>query len=173
MMTDLDARQSKAKMGSFSRDLFRDTVRRSWFFLFFALFLFPLHLVAQPPSLPQQISIAGKATFTLEIADTPEKRSRGLGYRDALPLDQGMLFLFEEPGYHAFWMFGMRFPIDILWIREGVVVHIEQNLPPPSPLHVRLPTYRPAVKADTVLEINAGLVKKYDLRVGDRVEFHY
>ncbi|RMF92897.1 MAG: DUF192 domain-containing protein [Nitrospinota bacterium] len=119
----------------------------------------------------QRVTIAGKASFWVEVVSTPEERARGLGYRDSLPLDQGMLFLFEEPDYHAFWMRGMRFPLDILWIREGVVVHIEENIPPPSPLHLRLPTYRPAEKADSVLEINAGLVQKYGLQLGDTVDY--
>ena len=119
----------------------------------------------------QRITIADKVSFRVEVVSTPEERARGLGYRDSLPLDQGMLFLFEEPDYHTFWMRGMRFPLDILWIREGVIVHIEENLPPPSPLYVRLPTYRPAEKADSVLEINAGLVQKYGLQVGDTVVY--
>jgi hypothetical protein len=134
------------------------------------LLCFPVVVQAASP-LPQQVSIAGKASFRLEIADTPEKRARGLGYREALPLDHGMLFLFEEAGYHTFWMQGMRFPLDILWIHEGLIVHIEQNLPPTSSVHKQLPVYRPAALADTVLEINAGLVEKYSLRVGDTVEF--
>ena len=48
------------------------------------------------------------------VSDTPEKRERGLGDWEELAEDEGMLFVFEEDGHHAFWMKGMEFAIDIL-----------------------------------------------------------
>jgi uncharacterized membrane protein (UPF0127 family) len=103
-----------------------------------------------------------------EIADTPERQQRGLSGRPALPAGRGMLFLYPEPALRGFWMPDMHFDIDILWIREGRIVHVEPDVP-----HVAsepLPVYRPAEPADTVLEVAAGTARRLGWRVGDAVQ---
>lgn len=111
----------------------------------------------------------GEALFKLELATTTLAKARGLGYRDCMPEDQGMLFLFDAPGKHSFWMKGMRFPLDIIWLRKNIVVFIEEHLAAPtSPIP---PSYTPSRDADAVIELNAGLVKKLDVHIGDRIEF--
>lgn len=107
-------------------------------------------------------------TFTIEVADTAAKREKGLGERDALDPDRGMYFPFASEQYWVFWMKGMRFPIDIIWIREGKVVDIAASVPPPKGLP--LETYSPAHPADAVLELNAGTAAEIGLEPGDVVE---
>lgn len=107
-------------------------------------------------------------TFTIEVADTAAKREKGLGDRDALAADHGMYFPFESEQYWVFWMKGMRFPIDIIWIRQGKVVDIEASVPPPKGLP--LETYSPIQPADAVLELNAGMAAEIGLEAGDAID---
>jgi len=54
--------------------------------------------------------------ISVEVADTVEKRSLGLGKRSGLENGWGMLFVFEKRKQHGFWMKGMQFPLDIIWL---------------------------------------------------------
>ncbi|MBI4094378.1 MAG: DUF192 domain-containing protein [Candidatus Liptonbacteria bacterium] len=122
------------------------------------------------------VSLAGK-TFSVLIADTAIERTRGLSGRPSLREDEGMLFLFESPGAYGFWMKGMRFPIDIVWIRGDRVVGITEHVPVPTSA-LNLPTYYPPEPVDpvrdrisngvdAVLEINAGLAARHGFQIGD------
>jgi len=106
-------------------------------------------------------------TFQIEVADTPAKRELGLGERDGLPEGHGMYFPFGASQRWVFWMKGMRFPIDIVWISEGKVVGIEHSVPPPTTFP--LDTFRPIEPADAVLELNAGAAREIGLEPGDEV----
>jgi uncharacterized protein len=121
-----------------------------------------------PSSLPI-ISIRG-INFRLLLAKTPEEQQKGLGFRDSLPQDEGMLFLFDHPDYQAFWMKGMRFPLDIIYIRDNKIVTIFQKMPNPPTENAAVEILKPSEPADTVLEINSGLSAKYDFEVGDEVK---
>src|SRR6516162_4003761 len=69
----------------------------------------------------------------VDVARTPEERARGLGGRTALAPGTGMAFPFDEPGRPAFWMAGMYFDIDIVWIRDSRVVDLSERLLHPPP----------------------------------------
>src|SRR3989344_624382 len=66
----------------------------------------------------KQIKI-GEALLNIEIADTQGKRAKGFGSRDQLASDSGMLFVFDTPGQYQFWMKGMKFPLDMIFIKDG------------------------------------------------------
>ncbi len=106
-------------------------------------------------------------TFTVEVADTEEKKERGLGRRDALQPDRGMYFPFPSASRWVFWMKDMRFPIDIVWIRDGTVIDIDAFVPVSQ--SEDLETYSPVEPADAVLELNAGAVEDLGVRIGDQV----
>jgi len=108
----------------------------------------------------------GVHVIDAEIADTPERKERGLSGRASLPDGQGLLFPYDQPGLHGFWMPDMHFDIDILWMRAGRVVHVESDV---SHLDARA-VYRPREPADLVLELPAGTARRRGFRVGDRVE---
>lgn len=122
------------------------------------------------PRLPMvRVLINGKV-FTAELAMGVLEKARGLSGRDGLPEDGGMLFLFRRAGRHGFWMMGMKFPIDFVWIRHGAVVGISQNAQPqPGKAMWSLNMYYPPEGIDRVLEVNAGAIKKFGLKVGDPV----
>lgn len=111
--------------------------------------------------------VIGEATFAVEVADTPALRERGLGYRDSLCESCGMLFVFGHKEAYGFWMKGMRFPIDILWIRDGTIIHIERSVDFRDQQRI----YRPDTPADHVLELPAGTCEKRHIQRGDRVVF--
>ncbi len=109
-------------------------------------------------------------TFKLYFATSSEEKQIGLSSRQSLPQDYGMLFQFGTPDYYIFWMKNMKFPIDIIFIRDNKIVSIIENAPPLKPNDQKPLTYKPKSPADTVLEINSGLSKKYGFKIGDEVK---
>jgi uncharacterized membrane protein (UPF0127 family) len=125
---------------------------------------------AQAPSGPTA-TVRGKQV-TLEIARTRAEQSLGLGQRDSLPWGHGMLFPYERPAFLTFWMKGMRFDIDIVWIRDGRIVGISAFVPYPRENPDKPATVRAPELADMVLEVPAGFAQANGWRRGDRVELH-
>lgn len=111
--------------------------------------------------------------FDLLLATTEDQKIKGLTIKDKIDINQGMLFIFQEKNYPPFWMKNMKFPIDIIFINDDKIVDIVENATPPkNPNDISsIPIYRPKEKANYVLEINAGLSKKYNFKIGDKVTF--
>ena len=107
--------------------------------------------------------------FFVEIADTPEERAKGLSGRQSLPEDQGMLFLFNEADFYSFWMKDTLIPLDFIWIKDGEVVEATQNVEPREYQPPQVLT--PKEKINAVLEVNAGFVEKFDIKVRDKISF--
>ncbi len=120
------------------------------------------------PEIDAWLEIKGHR-ISVEIADTPEKQEKGLGQRDSLAWDHGMYFEYDQPGFYAFWMRGMRFSIDIIWLRNARIVGFEQNIP--FETGGNGPTVRPRELVDAVLEVPAGYSAARGWRIGDRVGF--
>ena len=114
------------------------------------------------------IEIRGQR-FALEVADSPEEQRLGLGERDALEWNHGMYFEYANPGFYAFWMKGMRFPIDIIWLRDGRIIDLDMNVPFEEGGNG--PTLRPSELADAVLEVPAGTAAALGWRIGDRTSY--
>ena len=73
----------------------------------------------------------GVAQFSVELADTPRARNRGLMFRESLGASEGMLFLYPRVGKPAFWMRNTLIPLDMIFIRpDGVVQHVHENAIP-------------------------------------------
>ncbi len=109
----------------------------------------------------------GAARFSIEIADTDNKRAQGLSDRESLPQNSGMLFVFPTSDTYAFWMHRMKFPLDFVWIKGDKVVDLTENVPQPLTETYAPPTIKPKEPVDKVLEINAGEIKKNDIKIGD------
>ena len=123
---------------------------------------------------PAPLAVFESVSVTLEVAKTDAQRQKGLGGHAPLGETEGMLFVFDRPAFHSFWMKGMLFPLDLLWIENGVVVHIERDAPhhPPETPDLRLPIYAPTAMASYVLEVNAGFSARYGIEVGTPVGLH-
>ena len=108
--------------------------------------------------------------FKLDIEITEKEKQIGLSQLKTLSQDHGMLFQFENPAYYPFWTKNMKFPIDIIFIKNGHIVTIYKDAMPPKTPNENLPVYNSKEPADTVLEINAGLSEKYNFKEGDEVK---
>ena len=106
------------------------------------------------------------------MADTPALRALGLGGRDSLPPNRAMWFVFDDAAPRNFWMRGMRFPLDIVWVSDGyVVTGVAERVPHPAPgtPSGQLPNYSSIVPVRYVLEINAGIADELGIVPGSRV----
>ena len=94
--------------------------------------------------------------------------------REKLASDEGMLFIFEEVDKYPFWMKGLNFPLDFIWINGDKVVDILPNISPPSPgqSDESLTIYQPRVEIEKVLEINGGTAEKLGIKIGDSVKLN-
>ncbi|MCL5438523.1 MAG: DUF192 domain-containing protein [Patescibacteria group bacterium] len=108
--------------------------------------------------------------FSVTVAKTLKDTEIGLSEKTSLPQNQGMLFAFKDPGFYPFWMKKMKFPIDIIYINKNKIVTIFENAAVPDPKTQQIPIYKPETQANMVLEINAGLSKKYGFKTGDEVK---
>ena len=68
----------------------------------------------------RKIHLGGK-TVVVEIADTDERRAYGLMFRNSLPKDEGMLFIFEDERIRSFWMKNTLIPLSIAYINNGLI----------------------------------------------------
>lgn len=111
----------------------------------------------------------GNMTVNAEIADIPYKKMRGLMGRKNLDEREGMLFPFDEEGYHGFWMMNMSIPIDILWIgKDKKVFDIVKDA---QPCGFSCKSYQPKEKAMYVLEVKANFTERHGIKIGSTVEF--
>lgn len=119
---------------------------------------------------PEEIKYVrlGGQTVRVELAISEEAQASGLSGRASLADGEGMLFVFDQPGKHMFWMKDMNFPIDIFWISEdNAVIYIEKNLEPGSYPQ----RFGPDSYSKYVLEAPAGFADKYGINTGNRVLF--
>ena len=108
--------------------------------------------------------------FSVEVARSPDELGRGLMFRESLPQDEGMLFIFEKSGYYNFWMKNTLIPLDMIWINESKeVVFIANDVQPCA--QDPCPEIVPNRVAKYVLEVNAGAVGKIGLIVGSKAQF--
>ena len=113
------------------------------------------------------VEIKGRR-FEVEVVADDESRARGLMFRDSLPEDRGMLFVFEREQELAFWMKNTRIPLDILYFDASrKLVSIAAGVPPCTT--PQCPTYPSDGPALYALELNAGLAEKLAIRPGDEL----
>ncbi|MCK5460627.1 DUF192 domain-containing protein [Candidatus Gracilibacteria bacterium] len=113
----------------------------------------------------KKVEIGGE-TFLVEVVDTPQERRDGLMFRKSMPLDKGMLFIFEAETLKTFWMKNTLLPLKIIWIsEEGIVVDI-QNAEPCRANPCK--TYRGKSNAKMVLEVNQSVLET--LEIGDMIK---
>lgn len=148
---------------------------------------------ASPPGIPQPVAQAATATpapqpteppvlvpirtpggYTIqaELADTPLKRAQGLMYREVLPDDRGMLFIFGESQAWTFWMKNTRLALDIIWLNERKqIVHLEPSVPICTLPGNACPQYQPNEPAMYVLELRGGRAEALKLARGMKLQF--
>ncbi len=107
-------------------------------------------------------------TVSVEIADNPFTRAKGLMGRDTLGEKEGMLFIFDKPGIYPFWMLNTTIPLDAVFINEdGDVVDVIQ-MEPCGLNPANCPAYKSIAPALFVLEVNRGFTTRNGIVVGSK-----
>jgi uncharacterized membrane protein (UPF0127 family) len=130
---------------------------------------------ARPPEasgLPRGVlTITGEGPevqIQVEIAETPEAKSRGLMGRPSLASDAGMVFLEEEPVTSGFWMKDTLIPLSVaFWDRDGRIFRILDMEPCREE---PCPTYDPQGEWVGAVEVNQGFFDRNGIEIGDRVD---
>ncbi len=104
----------------------------------------------------------GQARFSVELADDPRERARGLMNRDSMPASHGMLFIYERPQRASFWMKNTLIPLDMLFIdRDGRISRLHENAVPLDETSIN-----GGKNVFAVLEINGGLAERIGIEAG-------
>jgi uncharacterized membrane protein (UPF0127 family) len=123
---------------------------------------------------PRGIVKIDGVVLEVQIADTDPRRARGLMFQEQLPLDEGMLLVFDDANKRSIWMLNMQFPLDVIWIDDNSrVVFIEKNIPPCKTAleTVTCPSYKGGSKdAKYVLEVTAGFVDAFKITTESTLE---
>lgn len=140
------------------------------FIVILVIFVGFAYLQFSKNAVPKSKVTINKQTFSVKVATTSAQQQQGLSGVKSLPQDQGLLFIFSTPQRYPFWMKNMQFPLDIIFMRDNKIVDFVQDVPAPKSGETNFPIYQPSTEADKVLEINAGLVKKYNIKRNDAVK---
>lgn len=111
--------------------------------------------------------IINDIAFDVDIAFLLNKKIKGLGGKEYLKDNQGMLFLYFNNDVKYFWMKDMNFPIDVLWIKDNRIINISENVP----LYTNGETTRmnSIYPTNKVLELKAGTVFKHNIKIDDEI----
>ncbi|MCW6035754.1 DUF192 domain-containing protein [Spirulina subsalsa FACHB-351] len=136
----------------------------------------PPSSLAQVPTEGQMLPISaiaqlGGQDIELEVARTPQEQAIGLMFRDEMPDNRGMLFIFSSAQRVNFWMKNVSIPLDMLFLRDGTIQAIARNVPPC--LQAPCPTYGPNLDIDQVIELRGGRAAELGVQVGDRVSIDF
>ncbi|WP_171099330.1 MULTISPECIES: DUF192 domain-containing protein [unclassified Ruegeria] len=139
------------------------------FFWVLAFMTLALSSVASAECRADRVALRNDATevrFDIELAVTPQERSRGLMFREEMPLRSGMLFVFDPPQRVAFWMKNTLIPLDMIFVdRRGTVTHVHEGAVPGD-----LTPIEGGDSVYAVLEINAGLSSRYGIVPGTEMQ---
>ena len=106
-------------------------------------------------------------TIAIEIADNDYETQTGLMYRTSMEEKQGMLFVFDDMQMHSFYMKNTKIPLDIIYIDDNYkIASFQENAKPMDETGLTS-----KVPVQYVLELNAGLVKKWGLQIGDKIVY--
>jgi len=116
------------------------------------------------------IQLGDKQFQIVNIADSPKTWARGLSGRAGLQKGAGMLFVYPAPFTNqTFWMKGMLFPIDVIFIGENdKVIDVVKSLSPPT---LGQPLAKVQSSAPVKMALEVGSHESNGIEVGDSCEF--
>jgi len=116
-----------------------------------------------------QTSAGESKPFYLTIASTPSERELGLMYRNSMPKDEGMLFIFPDEAPRGFWMKNTYIPLDIIFLDKDLKVQgALENVAIMSESVRSLP----GVRSKYVIELNSGLAREVGIAEGTKAVLH-
>ncbi len=132
--------------------------------LWFVIALASMGCQAQSQNLPRITLNAGIHNISAEVAQSPQERATGLMFRQSMPSNQGMLFVFERAEQQCFWMKNTLIPLDIAFVADdGTIVNIEHMKPQSLDNHCSSKPVR------MVLEMNDGWFAKKGVSPGSKL----
>jgi uncharacterized membrane protein (UPF0127 family) len=103
--------------------------------------------------------------INVEVATTKVQRTIGLMFREYLPPNKGMLFVFEQETIQKIWMKDTLIPLDVIFIsEEGKIVSMIRELQPC--VKKTCDIYYSDENAKYMLEINKGMIEKNKIETG-------
>jgi uncharacterized membrane protein (UPF0127 family) len=118
------------------------------------------------------VALPGGQVIKAEAMSDTVDIMRGLMFRKSLAPDHGMLFLYKSPDHYTHWMYQTLIPLDMIWMdAQHGVVEIVDSAQPCKTKASECASYGGHQVAQYVLEIGAGLAKKYRLRTGDTIQW--
>ncbi|WP_334158425.1 DUF192 domain-containing protein [Oryzomicrobium sp.] len=135
-----------------------------------ALAALPAALVVTGPGpaaqeFPRMELAAGMYRIEAEVAATPDTREKGLMYRTALPLNQGMLFVFPQAARHCMWMRNTLLPLSVAFLdSQGRIINVAEMQPRTDTNHCA------SEPASYALEMNGGWFSARGLKAGVRLQ---
>ena len=107
---------------------------------------------------------AGLHRIDAQVAQTPSQRHVGLMHRKSMPPQEGMLFIFEQPGVQCFWMKNTLLPLTAAFVSDdGSIVNLEDMQPQSEASHCSKKPVR------YVLEMNLGWFAQKHLKAGSKL----
>jgi uncharacterized membrane protein (UPF0127 family) len=117
------------------------------------------------------VSFPSGREIEAEVADTPEKLLVGLAFREALPTNGGLLYIFESTGQNHLWTKAYRFPVDMIWVDESHhIVGLKEHVAPC--LEDDCPKYSSSPEAVRyAIQTEAGFIKREGVAVGQELKY--
>jgi uncharacterized protein len=122
-----------------------------------------------------EVQIDTLPRIDLELARTPQEQARGLMFRDYLPPDSGMLFVYTFESRESYWMYNTLIPLSIAFIdRDGTIVDIQDMARlnnPSDQAEAQRVVYPSAAPYWYALEVNSGWFLEHGVGVGQQIMF--
>lgn len=117
------------------------------------------------------VSFPNGHVLETEVADTPEKLLFGLAFRETLPANSGMLYIFESTGQNHIWTKAYRFPVDIIWVDESHhIVGLKEDVAPCGEDECPKFSSSPEV-VRYAIQAEAGFIKREGVTVGQELKY--
>ena len=118
------------------------------------------------------ITLPGGQVIKTEFVYDTASALRGMQFRSSIAPDHGMLYAHRTPGKYGYWMFQTLIPLDMIWMDpKHNVVEIVESAPPCKTPATQCPHYGGSEVAQYVLQLGAGMARKYSLKVGDTINW--
>jgi len=122
--------------------------------------------------LTRDVTLPGGQVIKTETAVDTRDILRGFMFRTSLKADHGMLFVHPVTGNYSTWMYQTNFPLDMIWMDQShTVVELVEQAPPCKTVASKCPHYGGHEKARFILELKAGLIRKYGVKTGDKIQW--
>jgi len=118
------------------------------------------------------LTLPGGEVLKVEMMIANADTMRGMMFRTSIAPDHGMLFVHRKPGQYSHWMYQTPISLDTVWMDDKHnIVEIVENAPPCTTVASKCPHFGGKEMSQYSLQMGAGMVKKYHLKLGDSLRW--